>query len=342
MARIGILTSGGDCPGLNAVIRACVVGGGRRHNDTFVGVLDGWRGIVDRKSVELDWKSVSGISKLGGTILGTSRTNPLEGGGGIAGIQRAFGELELDALIAVGGEGSLAVAKMLSDAELPVIGVPKTVDNDLSATDYSFGFDTAVEIATEAIDRLKTTGESHHRCMIAEVMGRNAGWIALHAGMATSAHAILIPEQPASIEEICGWVKRPFERGRVPLVVVAEGFTLSGSQEVFSQRGNDAFGRPRMGGIGEALAPVIEERTGIETRATTLGHIQRGGVPSASDRVLATRLGLAAVEAVHDEDWGKMVAVRATDIVRVDLAEAIDALKVVPAERYEEASVLFG
>jgi 6-phosphofructokinase 1 len=327
---------------LNAVIRACVVGGGRKYGDTFVGILDGWRGVVNREAVELDWKSVSGISKLGGTILGTSRTNPMQDGGGIAAIERAFDDLEIDSLIAVGGEGTLAVAKMLSDAGLPVIGVPKTVDNDLSATDYSFGFDTAVEIATEAIDRLKTTGESHHRCMIAEVMGRHAGWIALHAGTATSAHAILIPEQPTSIEEICEWVTRPFERGRVPLVVVAEGFVLAGDQGVFSQRGSDAFGRPRLGGIGEALAPVIEERTSIETRATTLGHIQRGGTPSASDRVLATRLGLAAVDAAHDEDWGKMVAVRATDIVRVDLAEAIDALKVVPESRYKEASVFFG
>ena len=342
MARIGILTSGGDCPGLNAVIRACVIGGIRDHDDTFVGFLDGWRGVLDRTVVELDWKSVRGISKLGGTILGTSRTSPFEAGGGVDAVVASMSSLALDALIVIGGEGTLTAAKLLSDAGVPIIGVPKTVDNDISATDYTFGFDTAVEIATEAIDRLKTTGESHHRCMIAEVMGRHVGWIALHAGMAASAHAILIPEQKATLEEICDWVQKPFHRGRTPLVVVAEGFVPHGMTSAHSERGLDAFDRPRLGGIGERLAPSIEERTGIETRSTTLGHIQRGGVPSASDRVLATRLGMAAVDAVHDADWGRMVAVRATDIVRVDLSEAIGRLKTVPQHRYDEALRLFG
>lgn len=342
MARIGILTSGGDCPGLNAVIRACVLRGIRGHNDEFVGFIDGWRGVLESRAIDLDWKSVRGIAKLGGTILGTSRTSPFAEGGGAAQIKANLRSLEIDALIVIGGEGTLTAAKLLSDEGVRIIGVPKTIDNDISATDYTFGFDTAVEIATEAIDLLKTTGESHHRCMIAEVMGRHVGWIALHAGMATSAHAILIPEQRTSIDEICEWVQKPFRRGRTPLIVVAEGFILDDTTEPHSEHGLDAFARPRLGGIGQLLAPTIEKRTGIETRSTTLGHIQRGGVPSASDRVLATRLGVAAVDAVHDQDWGRMVAVRATEIVRVDLDEAVGLLKTVPQYRYDEAATFFG
>lgn len=342
MARIGLLTSGGDCPGLNAVIRSCVLRGIRIHGDQFVGFTDGWRGLVEGSALELDWMSVRGIGGLGGTILGTSRTNPLGEGGGVERIQSNLRFLGVDALIVIGGEGTLAVAKILSDSGVPIIGVPKTVDNDLSATDFSFGFHTAVEIATEAIDRLKTTGESHHRCMIAEVMGRHAGWIALYAGMATSAHAILIPEQKASIEEICEWVEGPVRRGRTPLVVVAEGFIAKDMSEPHSDRGLDAFNRPRLGGIGERLAPVIEERTGIETRCTTLGHIQRGGAPSATDRVLGTRLGLAAVDAVHEGAWGQMVATRGDAIVRVSLEESVGRLKTVPQSRYDEATYLFG
>ncbi|HSL37249.1 MAG TPA: ATP-dependent 6-phosphofructokinase [Arthrobacter sp.] len=342
MARIGILTSGGDCPGLNAVIRSCVLRGIRVHGDEFVGFTDGWRGLVEGSTINLDWMSVRGIASLGGTILGTSRVSPLGEGGGIDRIQANLRSEGVDALIVIGGEGTMAAAKILSDAGIPIVGVPKTVDNDLSATDFSFGFHTAVEIATEAIDRLKTTGQSHHRCMIAEVMGRHAGWIALYAGMATSAHAILIPEQTASLEEICEWVEGPFRRGRTPLVVVAEGFISAGMTEPHADRGLDGFNRPRLGGIGERLAPVIEERTGIETRSTTLGHIQRGGAPSATDRVLATRLGLAAVDAVHDRAWGKMVATRGDEIVRVSLAEAVGKLKTVPQHRYDEATYLFG
>ncbi|WDF34026.1 ATP-dependent 6-phosphofructokinase [Arthrobacter agilis] len=341
MARIGILTSGGDCPGLNDVIRSCVLRGTRVYGDEFVGFRDGWRGLVEGSTFELDWLSVRGIGGLGGTILGTSRTNPLEDDG----LERIKGNLRtlgVDALIVIGGEGTLTAANILSSSGIPIIGVPKTVDNDLSATDFSFGFHTAVEIATEAIDRLKTTGQSHHRCMIAEVMGRHVGWIALHAGMATSSHAILIPEQKASLDEICAWVEGPFRRGRTPLVVVAEGFIAEGMSAPHADRGLDAFNRPRLGGIGERLAPLIEERTGIETRSTTLGHIQRGGAPSASDRVLATRLGLAAVDAVHDEAWGQMVATRADSITRVSLAESVGKLKTVPQERYDEATYLFG
>lgn len=342
MARIGILTSGGDCPGLNAVIRSCVLRGIRLHGDEFVGFTDGWRGLVEGSTLNLDWMSVRGITGLGGTILGTSRTNPLGEGGGVERIQANLRLLGVDALIVIGGEGTMAAAKILNDAGIPIVGVPKTVDNDLSATDFSFGFHTAVEIATEAIDRLKTTGESHHRCMIAEVMGRHAGWIALYAGMATSAHTILIPEQKASLDEICEWVEGPARRGRTPLVVVAEGFIAEDLTEPYSDRGLDAFNRPRLGGIGDRLAPVIEERTGIETRSTTLGHIQRGGAPSATDRVLATRLGLAAVDAVHDRAWGRMVATRGEEIVRVSLEEAVGRLKTVPQSRYDEATYLFG
>jgi 6-phosphofructokinase 1 len=337
-----MLTSGGDCPGLNAVLKAAFVRGDRTYGDEFLGFRDGWRGVLEKDAVAVDWRRVRGIAKLGGTILGTSRTNPLGESGGLDVVRSCLAGLGLDALIAIGGEGTLTAAHLLAKAGIAVVGVPKTVDNDLSATDYSFGFDTAVEIATEAIDRLHTTGESHHRCMVAEVMGRNVGWIALHAGMATSAHAVLIPEFPASLDQIAEWVEKPFRRGRTPLVVVAEGFELDGMSGSHSVRGPDTFGRPRLGGIGEMLAPLIEERTAIETRATTLGHIQRGGTPTAWDRVLATRLGMAAVDAVHDGAWGTMVASRGTDIVRVDLAEATGSVKRVPVDRYDEVSVMFG
>jgi ATP-dependent phosphofructokinase / diphosphate-dependent phosphofructokinase len=251
-------------------------------------------------------------------------------------------EQGIDAIIAIGGEGTLAAAKRLTDAGIRIVGVPKTVDNDLDATDYTFGFDTAVQIATEAMDRLRTTGDAHSRCMVAEVMGRHVGWIALHSGMASGAHAILIPEQRTSMEQIANWVTSAASRGRAPLVVVAEGFTLDSMDDPHSERGLDAFGRPRLGGIGELIAPLIEERTGIETRATTLGHIQRGGTPSAFDRVLATRLGMAAVNAVTNGDWGRMVALRSTEIVTVPFAEALGTLKTVPQSRYDEAAMLFG
>ncbi|HEV7168634.1 MAG TPA: 6-phosphofructokinase, partial [Micrococcaceae bacterium] len=315
--KIGILTSGGDCPGLNAVIRGAVLKGIKVHGQEFVGFRDGWRGVVEGDVMDLPRQSVRGISKQGGTILGTSRTNPFEGNGGPEVIKGHLKRLGIEAIIAIGGEGTLAAAKRLTDAGLKIVGVPKTVDNDLDATDYTFGFDTAVQIATEAIDRLRTTGESHHRCMIAEVMGRNVGWIALHAGMASGAHAILIPEQQTSIQQITTWVEEAHERGRAPLVVVAEGFVTSGMEAPHSVRGLDTFGRPRLGGIADQLAPEIEARTGIETRATILGHIQRGGVPSAFDRVLATRLGMAAIDSVVDHRWGTMVSLSGTEIDHV-------------------------
>jgi 6-phosphofructokinase 1 len=254
-----------------------------------------------------------------------------------------FKELGCEALIALGGDGSMNLATRLMERGLPrVIGVPKTIDNDLAATDYSFGFDTAVNIATDAMDRLRTTGDSHQRCMVAEVMGRHVGWIALHAGIAAGAHAILIPEVPLSIDDVCELVSKAHDRGRAPLVVVSEGFTLKDMDEAFSDKGLDAFNRPRLGGISEVLAPEIERITGIETRATVLGHIQRGGSPSGFDRVLATRLGLHAADAVVEGAWGKMVSLKGTDIVRVPFAEALGELNTVPLYRYEEAAALFG
>ncbi|GAB2896282.1 ATP-dependent 6-phosphofructokinase [Neomicrococcus lactis] len=341
--RIGIMTSGGDCPGLNAVIRGAVLGGIKRHGDEFVGFRDGWRGVKEGDFMNLPRGTVRGISKQGGTILGTSRVNPYEGPlGGPEHISKVLKDHKVDALMVIGGEGSLAGANRLAEAGLPIVGVPKTIDNDLNGTDYTFGFDTAVQIGTEAIDRLRTTGESHHRVMVAEVMGRHAGWIALHAGMAAGAHAILIPEVPASADDVVNWVQEAYDRGRGPLVVVAEGFVMGETGEAYSHLGLDEAGRPRLGGIGEVVARIIQERTGIETRCTTLGYIQRGGVPTAYDRVLATRLGMAAAEAAHDGAWGEMVALEGTNIHRVPLSAALHSLKTVPKSRYEEVAVLFG
>jgi 6-phosphofructokinase 1 len=339
---IGILTSGGDCPGLNAVIRSAVFKGIQVHNRQFVGFRNGWKGVVEGDIVPLGRRDITGISKQGGTILGTSRTNPFEGAGGADRVRENMERLGVDSIIAIGGEGTLAAAKRLTDAGIKIIGVPKTIDNDISATDYSFGFDTAVQIATDAMDRLRTTGESHHRCMVAEVMGRYVGWIALHSGMAAGAHVILIPEQKTTVEQLCTWTKAAYDRGRAPLVVVAEGFTFGTMSRAHSERGVDGFGRPRLGGIGELLAPLIEAGTGIETRATTLGHIQRGGTPTAYDRVLATRYGLAAIDAVVEERWGRMVALTGTTISNVPFGDALGRLKTVPQARYDEAAILFG
>ena len=341
--KIGILTSGGDCPGLNAVIRGAVLKGDRVHNAEFVGIRNGWRGLLQGEFMKLDRHGVRGLSRQGGTILGSSRTNPFEGEhGGSENIQKMLDDEGIDAVIAIGGEGTLTAARRLTDDGLKIVGVPKTIDNDLAATDYSFGFDTAVEIATEAIDRLRTTAESHGRCMVVEVMGRNVGWIALHSGMAGGAHAILIPERPKSIEQICKWVESVRDRGRAPVIVVSEGFRLAGMEEAHSPKGLDAFNRPRLGGISELIAPMIEERTGIESRATVLGHTQRGGAPSAYDRVLATRLGMAAVDAIYAGQWGSMVSLRGTEIEVVSIADATVGLKTVPPARYNEAAVLFG
>ena len=339
--KIGILTSGGDAPGLNAVIRAAVLKGTRVHGHEFVGFVGGYKGLCEATMMPLTRHEVKGISKEGGTILGTSRTNPFDFGG-TERVREVLDEHKIDAIIAIGGEGSLAAAKELTDAGLPIVGVPKTVDNDLNGTDFTFGFDTAISIATEAMDRLRTTGDSHSRCMVAEVMGRHVGWIALHSGMAAGAHAILIPERKTSMEELTRWVRSAYDRGRAPLVVVAEGFALDTMDDPHSERGLDAFGRPRLGGIGDLLAPMIEEATGIETRATTLGHIQRGGTPSAFDRVLATRFGMSVINMVNDKEWGHMVALRGTEIVRTDFVDALGALQTVPEDRYEAAAMLFG
>src|ERR1700760_3225751 len=345
--RVGVLTGGGDCPGLNAVIRAVVRKGVQEYGYEFVGFRDGWRGPLEGDTVPLDVQAVRGILPRGGTILGTSRTNPFAGGGngGPSGAERIrdnLAGLGVDALIAVGGEDTLGAATKLYAEGVNVVGVPKTIDNDLGATDYTFGFDTAVNIAMEAIDRLHTTAESHHRALIVEVMGRHAGWIALHAGLAGGANIILIPEQPFSLERVCAYVESRFQAHYAPIIVVAEGATPTGGENATVDRGLDAFGHVRLGGIGEWLAGEIEKRTGKEARTTVLGHIQRGGTPSAFDRMLATRFGLHAIDAVSDRDWGKMVALRGTDIVRVPLADATTQLKTVSPEFYAEAEVFFG
>ncbi|MFC0581610.1 6-phosphofructokinase [Micrococcoides hystricis] len=341
--RIGLMTSGGDCPGLNAVIRAAVLKGIKEYDAEIVGFKDGWRGVVEMDYVPLSRADVRGLAGSGGTILGTSRTNPVtHPGGGAENMIANFAEHGIDGLIAIGGEGTMSGANELAEAGVPVVGVPKTIDNDLDGTDYTFGFDTAVAIATDAMDRLRTTGDSHHRCMVAEVMGRHVGWIALHSGMSAGAHAILIPEQPESMQQVCDWVRQVHERGRSPLVVVAEGYIPQGHDGPIAIRGKQADGRPRLGGIGEWLAEQIEEMTGIETRNTTLGHIQRGGAPTGFDRVLATRCGMHAVQLCADKHWGQMTALRGTEIEHVSLSEATHTLKTVPLHRYEEAKVLFG
>jgi ATP-dependent phosphofructokinase / diphosphate-dependent phosphofructokinase len=340
--RVGVLTGGGDCPGLNAVIRAVVRKGVDEHGYDFVGFRDGWRGPLNGDTVPLGVPQVRGILPRGGTILGSSRTNPAKIEGGFDTITANLEKLGIDALVAIGGEDTLGVATELHARGVHVVGVPKTIDNDLSATDYTFGFDTAVNIATEAIDRLHTTAESHHRALIVEVMGRHAGWIALHAGMAGGANVILIPEIPFDIDEVCAYIEHRFQSSYAPIVVVAEGATPKEGTMELSSGELDSFGHVRLGGVGQRLADEIEKRTGKEARTTVLGHIQRGGTPTAFDRVLATRFGLHAIDVVRDGDWGKMVALRGTDIVRAKLSEATGELKTVPAERYAEAEVLFG
>ena len=340
--RIGVLTGGGDCPGLNAVIRAVVRKGVGVYGHDFVGFRDGWKGPLENVTTPLGVPEVRGILPRGGTILGSSRTNPFGVEGGVEKIVDNLHALGIDALIAIGGEDTLGVATKLSEVGVQVVGVPKTIDNDLNATVYTFGFDTAVNIAMEAIDRLHTTAESHHRALIVEVMGRHAGWIALHAGLAGGANVILIPELPFSLERVCAYVESRFQSHYAPILVVAEGATPDGGENATVEKGLDGFGHVRLGGIGEWLAGQIEKHTGKEARTTVLGHIQRGGTPSAFDRVLATRFGLQAVDAVNDHDWGKMVALRGTDIVRVPFADATSQLKLVRPELYAEAEVFFG
>ena len=341
--RIGVLNGGGDCPGLNAVIRAIVRKGVEHFGHEFVGYRDGWHGPLADDRLELGVPEVRGILPRGGTILGSSRTNPFKEEGGAERIVTNMDEAGVDALIAIGGEDTLGVASRLhTEHGLDLVGVPKTIDNDLSATDYTFGFDTAVNIAMEAIDRLHTTADSHHRVLIVEVMGRHAGWIAFHAGLAGGANVILIPEQEFNVERVCDFVGRRFESRYAPIIVVSEGAQPEGGMPEVQDAKLDAFGHVRLGGIAHWLEGEIERRTGKETRATVLGHVQRGGTPTAFDRVLATRFGLHAIDAVDAGRWGTMTALRGTDIELVELSKATTELKTVPASLYQEAEVFFG
>jgi ATP-dependent phosphofructokinase / diphosphate-dependent phosphofructokinase len=383
MARIGLLTGGGDCPGLNAVIRAAVRSGLARGEHSFLGFRHGWAGVLEDEAIELDLQSTVGILPRGGTILGTSRTNPFaEEMGGLEAIRATLERRGVDALIPIGGEDTLGVALLLHEEGIPIVGVPKTIDNDLGGTDVTFGFNTAVQIVTDAIDRLHTTAESHNRVMVVEVMGRHAGWIATHAGIAGGADAILVPERPFDVEEVCAHLRRRHERGRsFSIVVVSEGATpregtmqtvrgdatdtftgrsaatdaFSGrSADTFTRRSadtdtfavrsadTDAFGHARLGGIGVTLEREIERRTGYETRVTILGHVQRGGTPTAFDRVLATRFGVAAMYAVASGHFGKMVALHGARIAEVDLAQALAAPKLLDPELYATAELFFG
>ncbi len=340
--RIGVLTGGGDCPGLNAVIRAVVQKGIKQYDYEFVGFRDGWKGPLEGLTMELNLKNTQGILSQGGTILGSSRTNPFKIEGGVEKIKENLTKFGIDALVAIGGEDTLGVATKLDALGVKVVGVPKTIDNDLNNTDYTFGFDTSVNIAVEAIDRLHTTAQSHHRALVVEVMGRHAGWIALHSGMAGDATVTLIPEVKFSIEKVASWVKSRFDQGIAPILVVAEGAIPANGDMVTKDQTLDAFGHVKLSGVGEWVASEVEKRTGIETRTVVLGHIQRGGSPTAFDRVLGTRFGLEAITAIHDNDLGKMVALHGTKIERVPLISATGELKVVKPELYAEAEVFFG
>jgi ATP-dependent phosphofructokinase / diphosphate-dependent phosphofructokinase len=341
--RVAMLTGGGDCPGLNAVMRAVARKGERVYSDELIGFCDGWKGVLESRVVPLGVAQLRGTLPRGGTILGSSRTNPYKVEGGPERVHETLAEHRVDALVAIGGEDTLGVAHRLAGEGVPVVGVPKTIDNDLSATELTFGFDTAVQICVDAIDRLHTTAESHDRVMVVEVMGRHAGHIAVWAGIAGGATITLIPEEPFDVEAVCEAIRHRHTEGKrlASIVVISEGATpKEGSMEL--QSGElDAFGHVRLGGIGSRLAEQIEARTGYETRVTTLGHVQRGGTPTAFDRVLASRFGVAAIEAVHAEAWGSMVALQAGHVVRVPLAEAVGELKLVDPELYGVAQVFF-
>ncbi len=342
--RIGMLTGGGDCPGLNAVIRGVTRKAVDEYGDQVIGFRDGWRGVLEGSMSELTLESIRGILPRGGTILGSSRTNPYKRDDGVDRVRRTLADFRIEGLIVIGGEDTLGVANRLQAEGVKVVGVPKTIDNDLGGTDVTFGFDTALSIATEAIDRLHTTAESHNRILIVEVMGRTAGWIALHSGIAGGADVILIPELPFDIDDVCRLINRRHERGRYfSIVVAAEGAEpKEGTMTVSQTSSVDEFGHPRLGGIGYALEREIEQRTGFETRATVLGHVQRGGTPTPFDRVLATRLGLAAIDAVHEDSWGSMAALHGNRIELVPLAEAVAQVRRVPVQEYARYGVLFG
>jgi 6-phosphofructokinase 1 len=340
--KVAILTGGGDCPGLNAVIRA-VVRRGEQHGFEFVGIRDGWRGLVEGNHFRLNRQSVSGILHLGGTILGTSRTNPFKREGGVEAVFRTLETQNIHAIVAIGGEDTLGVAKKLFDKGVKVVGVPKTIDNDLSGTDYTFGFDTAVGVATEAIDRLHTTAEAHSRVIVCEVMGRHAGHIALHSGIAGGADVILVPEKPVNLDQVSNWVLSRQSRGkRFSIIVVAEGAQIEKGKEETLSKDLDEFGHVRLGGIGDYIAKEIERRTKIEARVTVLGHIQRGGTPTARDRVLGTRYGVFAADLVRDGRWGQMAALHGDSIVSVSLEEATKELHLIDPKLYEIAEIFFG
>jgi len=340
--RVAMLTGGGDCPGLNAVMRAVVRKGERVFGDEMVGFLDGWRGVIEGDTMPLSVESFRGTLPRGGTILGSSRTNPFKIDDGVEKAKASLERLGIDALVAIGGEDTLGVANKLFDLGVHVVGVPKTIDNDLSGTELTFGFDTAVQIATEAIDRLHTTAASHHRVMVVEVMGRHAGHIAVWSGIAGGATMILIPEEPFDIDEVCAALRKRHEAGNfASIVVVAEGATpVEGTMSLLSGE-VDQFGHPRLGGVGQRLTEEIEDRTGYETRVTILGHVQRGGTPTAFDRVLATRFGIAAIDAVHDEAWGQMVALQGGEIERIPLSVAVGTLKTVDPALYHGVAEQF-
>lgn len=346
--RIGILTGGGDCPGLNAVIRAIVIKSINMYGDEVVGILEGWRGLLDEKYVKLQKSDVRGIIFRGGTILKTSRTNPNKIQNGIETIKKNIEKAKIDVIAAIGGEDTLGVAKKLHDAGVKVVGIPKTIDNDLEGTDYTFGFDTAVNVAMDAIDRVHSTAESHNRALIVEVMGRHTGWIAIESGLASGADVILIPEKPFDVDSICDVIKKRHDHGKdFTIIVVAEGAKFKSEAEVdgtmiLQDMEKDAFGHVRLGGIASVLAKEIEKRTGFEARYVILGHIQRGGMPSAFDRVLASRFGVAAVDLIHKGDFGKMVALKGLQIVPVPLEDALAKTKVVPDDLYAAAEVFFG
>jgi 6-phosphofructokinase 1 len=342
--RVGMLTGGGDCPGLNAVLRAAVRKGEHVYGDELIGFRDGWRGVIDGEFVALTVERMRGTLPRGGTVIGSSRTNPYKQDDGPARVKETMEAQRLEALIAIGGEDTLGVAHRLSQEGVSVVGVPKTIDNDLSATELTFGFDTSVQICVDAIDRLHTTAESHDRVMVVEVMGRHAGHIATWAGIAGGATVVLVPEFPFDVEEVCGYIRhRHEERQRfASIVVVAEGAAPKHGTLLTEEAELDAFGHERLGGIGDWLAREIEERTGYESRAVVLGHVQRGGTPTAFDRVLSTRFGIAAIDAVHDGAFGQMVALRCGEIVRVPLAEAVGELKLVSPDLYDVARVFFG
>jgi 6-phosphofructokinase 1 len=343
MSKIGILTGGGDCPGLNPVIRA-VVRKGIDLGYEVIGIKNGWKGMIENDTMPLDLEAVSGILPKGGTILGTSRTNPYKKEGDLQKLKDNYKKMGLDALIAVGGEDTLGVAaKLVKEGLSNMVGVPKTIDNDLSGTDYTFGFDTALNTATECIDRLHTTAESHHRIMVVEVMGRHAGWIAVESGIAGGADVILIPELPIDIEEVCDLLKKRHNRGKTfSIVVVAEGAQFKAGTMVLQEEKLDEFGHVRLGGIGENLAKEIEKRTGFETRVSVLGHLQRGGTPTAFDRILGTRFGVKAVELVQRKKFARMVALTGNKVTDVPLEDVVKALKTVDMELYEIAKVFFG